>query len=484
MTSGWRYRIGSVAGVAILVAAAVALANHPTIESVFRFVPVIGHLPLNRAGGMEFVIEAGIAVSVVAVVLFPLYKPQPRRILDVGMIAGRRTFVALLALATVGYFDYTYRLPRATLLIAGTMLLIAIPAWFIVIRGRPKSIEESRTVIVGDDPREINRVLDVIDAPVFGYVSLPTPYTINGLDAGEQRGVTDGSGLIAEVPQDARELDCLGGLSRLEEVLVEYDVDTAVFAFSETDREEFFGALATCHEYGVEAKIHREKADTVLIDDDPGAALVDIAVEPWDWQDRALKRIFDIGFAGFGLLVASPLLVVIAVAVKLDSPGPVFYSQERTAEFGGTFDVYKFRSMIPDAESETGVTLSEEDKGGRDPRVTRVGRVLRKTHLDELPQLWSILVGDMSVVGPRPERPELDSDIEEGVDEWRRRWFVRPGLTGLAQINGVTGHEPAQKLRFDVEYIQRQSFWFDLKIVIRQIWKVLGDVADTLPGRE
>jgi lipopolysaccharide/colanic/teichoic acid biosynthesis glycosyltransferase len=316
---------------------------------------------------------------------------------------------------------------------------------------------------------------------VYGYVSPSTSYTVDEPATNAKAAATDGSGISARVP--AETLDCLGGLSRLDDILVEYDIDTAVFAFGETDREEFFGALATCHQFGVEAKIHREKADTVLVDDDPGAELVDIAVEPWDWQDRALKRAFDLAFAGGGLLLASPLLLVIAIAIKVDSPGPILYNQERTAEFGGTFEVYKFRSMVPNAEAETGVKLSEEDKGGRDPRVTRVGRVLRQTHFDEIPQLWSILVGDMSVVGPRPERPELDSDIEEGVDEWRRRWFVRPGLTGLAQINDVTGHEPAQKLRFDIEYIQQQSFWFDIKIVIRQIWKVLGDVVETIVDR-
>jgi lipopolysaccharide/colanic/teichoic acid biosynthesis glycosyltransferase len=138
--------------------------------------------------------------------------------------------------------------------------------------------------------------------------------------------------------------------------------------------------------------------------------------------------------------------------------------------------------MVTGAEAETGVKLSDEDRGDVDPRVTRVGRILRATHLDEIPQLWSILVGDMSVVGPRPERPELDDDIEMSVGEWRRRWFVRPGLTGLAQINGATGHQPAEKLRYDIEYIRQQSFWFDLKVVIRQLWLVGVDAVGVLSG--
>ena len=166
---------------------------------------------------------------------------------------------------------------------------------------------------------------------------------------------------------------------------------------------------------------------------------------------------------------------MIAIAIKVDSPGPIFYSQERTAEFGGTFEVYKFRSMVPESE--------EAEPGTSDDRVTRVGWFLRKTHLDELPQLWSILVGDMSVVGPRAVWTDEEYLLEEDVDAWRQRWLVRPGLTGLAQINGASSEDPRQKLRYDVEYIQKQSFWFDLRIVIRQVWQVLVDVLETIVRR-
>ena len=482
MASGWRYRIISVAGVLALIVAAVAVANHPLVQAGFRLLPIVGHLPLDLAGGREFVIEAGTTAVVVLLALSPLYKPRPHRILDISMFAVKRTLVALFALAAIGYFDYTYRLPRATLLIVGSLLVVAIPSWFVVIRSQPARGESGRAIIVGDDPSEIDRILAAIDIPVFGYVSPPSPYVVDESGASQLR-IADGAGSTTESLTYTTDLECLGGLSRLDDILVKHDVDVAVFAFDETDREEFFGVLATCHEHGVDAKIHRDKADSVLVDDDQIEEIVDIDVEPWDWQERAVKRVFDVVFASVGLLIGLPLLLVIAIAIKLDSPGPILYSQKRTAEFGETFWVYKFRSMVQNAEEQTGAKLSEEDQGGRDPRVTRVGQVLRKTHLDEIPQLWSILVGDMSVVGPRPERPELDEDIEEGISDWRRRWFVRPGLTGLAQVNDITGHEPEQKLRLDVEYIRCQSFWFDLKIVIRQLWKVAADVAETLVHR-
>jgi lipopolysaccharide/colanic/teichoic acid biosynthesis glycosyltransferase len=386
--------------------------------------------------------------------------------LDTALLVQQRVVVAGFALAAIGYFDYTFALPRLTLVLVTGLLLVAMPLWFVAIRRRPAGSPD-RVLIVGDDPDTMADVLAVTDLPVLGYVSPPIPASAAGP---RMASVTDGG-----VHEGLSHLDCLGGLSRLDDILVEYDIDTAVFAFGETDREEFFGALATCHEFGVEAKIHREKADTVLVDDDPGSELVDIAVEPWDWQDRAVKRVFDLAFAGGGLLLALPLLLVIAIAIKVDSPGPIFYSQERTAEFGGTFEVYKFRSMVPESE--------EAEPGTSDDRVTRVGWFLRKTHLDELPQLWSILVGDMSVVGPRAVWTDEEYLLEEDVDAWRQRWFVRPGLTGLAQINGASSEDPRQKLRYDVEYIQKQSFWFDLRIVIRQVWQVLVDVLETIVRR-
>ncbi|WP_342768488.1 sugar transferase [Haloplanus rubicundus] len=226
--------------------------------------------------------------------------------------------------------------------------------------------------------------------------------------------------------------------------------------------------------------VHDQHADAVLTTGVERDEFVAIDLEPWDLQERLTKRLFDICFAATAMLVLAPLLFVIAVAIKLDSPGPVLYSQERTAEFGDTFTVYKFRSMVPEAEADTGAVLSAEDSGDVDPRVTRVGRILRETHLDEIPQLWSILVGDMSVVGPRPERPELDEDIQQSVRTWQQRWFVRPGLTGLAQINDVASTEPAEKLRYDVAYIRNQSFWFDLRILLRQLWMVVNDALGFL----
>ncbi|WP_135535093.1 sugar transferase [Halostella pelagica] len=466
MTTGWRYRTLSVTGVAGLTALAVLVANHAIPQYLFTtYVPLFNRLDVTVLTGMSLRRALSMSVFFTIMALIPMYKPRPRRILDAVFLTQKRVLVCGLALATLGYFQWSHRLPRATLVMLTGILLLVLPAWFVAIR-RPIPGEIDRTIIVGDDLAQMRTVREAVDGDLLGYLCPTAALPI----AEPEQALADGG--VAGLEN----IDHLGGLSRVEDVLVEYDVDTVVLAFGEADRGEFFGALDACYEHGVAAKVHRDYTDSVLTPDTSVGPLVDVEVEPWDWQDYAFKRTFDICFAAFGLVVWAPVMLVIAVAIKLDSSGPVLYKQDRTAVLGETFPVYKFRSMVPDAEAKTGATISEEDAGDVDPRVTRVGRVLRKTHVDEVPQLWSVLKGDMSAVGPRPERPELDSDIQTGVVDWQKRWFVKPGLTGLAQVNDVTGAEPAEKIRYDLQYVKQQSFWFDLKIVIRQVWIVCMDL--------
>ncbi|SEU10897.1 sugar transferase [Natrinema hispanicum] len=492
MLTGWRYRTVSATGTVCLVVVAVLVANHPLSQSIFTtVVPLFDRLEPTVLDWTSLQWALTLSVLAVAGAVWPLYKPRPRRILDTVFLVQKRVLVGGLALATLGYFQWSHRLPRATLVMIIGVLAVVLPSWFLLIRGQPNG-SDGRTLIVGDDPAQIDRVAPAVDTPVIGYLC-PTITAVRDAvrstseagrevvaDGGIELRHDEGSELEDgdASPGAVRSLSRLGGLSRLEDVLVEYDIDTVVLAFRQADRAEFFGALDACYEHGVDAKVHREYADSVLVSEVDVGELVDVDLEPWDPLDHLFKRAFDVAFAMSALVVLTPLIVAISAAIKLEDGGSVLYRQERTAVFGESFPVYKFRSMIENAEDETGAKISEEDAGGVDPRVTRVGRVVRKTHLDEIPQLWSILVGDMSVVGPRPERPELDAEIQnEGVD-WEQRWFVKPGLTGLAQINDVTGHEPGKKLRYDLEYVRRQTFWFDVRIVIRQIWKVLSDVRE------
>lgn len=477
LNTGWQYRLVSSLGAVVLVVLSVVLANQPLAQRALTALPVLSLLEPTVLTNGELVFAVLMTLPVIVASLMALFKPRQRRILDTISLTIRRVLAACLALAAIGYFDYTYRLPRTTLLLTALFLCIFLPAWFVLIRRRPATTEQA--ILVGDAPETMNEILATSDLPVIGYVAPELQYDGRTSHSSKMR-FADG-GIHSRAQLDG--IECLGGLSRLDELLGEHDIDTAILAFERSDRAEFFGALATCYHHGITAKVHRKHADSVLTTETSVGDLIDTDLEPWDAQDRTIKRLFDVAFAAVALVILIPVILVISVAIKLDDGGPLFYGQKRTAEFGKTFYVYKFRSMIPDAEAKTGAKLSEEDDGGVDARVTRVGRILRKTHLDEIPQLWSILVGSMSVVGPRPERPELDDDIEKNLLEWRRRWFVKPGLTGLAQINEVTGYEPKRKLRFDMQYIQEQSFWFDLQIVVRQVWLVLTDVLRMVRSR-
>ena len=186
-----------------------------------------------------------------------------------------------------------------------------------------------------------------------------------------------------------------------------------------------------------------------------------------------IKRLFDCALAGAALAASAPLWLAIAAAIKLEDGGPIFFAQDRVGLNGVVFRALKFRSMVPDAEARTGPVQAAEN----DPRITRVGRLLRATAMDELPQLWNIVVGDMSFVGPRPLRPgEIDAggagrllplDEFPGYEERHR---VRPGLTGLTQVYAPRDISRTSKFRLDRLYLKRAGFWLDLKLILVSFW--------------
>ena len=182
-----------------------------------------------------------------------------------------------------------------------------------------------------------------------------------------------------------------------------------------------------------------------------------------------VKRVFDLTASAAALVVCSPLMLTIAALVKLESPGPAIFKQERLGLNGVPFTMYKFRSMRLDAEKD-GPRWAEVD----DDRCTRVGRVIRRFHMDELPQLWNIVKGEMSIVGPRPEREFFYNEIEEELPEYRCRLQVKPGLTGLSQVNGCYNQTFAERLAYDVEYMQKRSFGLDLLCILKTVVVVLN----------
>ena len=461
LRTGWRYRIGSVLGVLLLSGVSVGIANHPLLQAAFTsYVPLFWRLEPTVLQGSQLVIAAVLTAGFVAAALIPLYKPRPWRLLDIVAATQKRVIIAGLGLATLGYFEWSYRLPRATLTMTVGLLAVVIPLWFVQIRQPPQAGSE-RALIVGDDFKQLQQIATEADGAYCGYLCPST--LVMSREDGRRRVVSDGGVSI-------NYLERLGGLAQLEDTLVEYDIDTVILAFDRADRSAFFGTLDVCYQHGIAARVHRDYADSVLTAADPVETFVDVDIQPWDLQDRILKRGFDIAFGGGALLVLSPVIAAIVLAIKLEGEGPILFSQQRTYIFGETFAVHKFRTLKPDPDGEVGTSFDGD-------RETPLGNFLRATHLDEIPQLWSILVGDMSVVGPRPAQTQLEDEFQAEADQWCQRWFVKPGLTGLAQINDATSSEPREKIQYDLQYIRNQSFSFDLKIVFRQIWKVLEDVA-------
>ncbi|ELY42669.1 sugar transferase [Natronorubrum bangense] len=419
--------------------------------------------------------------AIMGAALTPLYPPRPRSVLTVLRQTGVQVGIGCLGLLSLGAVGVEAVPSPAAVVAIGAGLVIVLPVWFWMCRRRR---EPHRVVVVGDDPSLLESTIKSLPVTALGFLSpalvtedegvvLSGPAEVSEppvADEGERTVATDGG-----IVESLAGVDRLSGLSRLGHVLRERDVDTVALAFRQADREECFGVLRVCHEYGVDVLAHDSVEDKVLAGASVGDGLVEVDLEPWPWYSRLAKRVFDLAFATVGLLVLTPLIVVISVAIKLDSPGPVFYGQRRTAELGATFPVWKFRSMLPESE--------DARPGDADDRITRVGRVLRKTHMDEIPQLITILVGDMSVVGPRAAWTDEEKMLMAEVNGWPQRWAITPGLTGLAQIRGIDSTDGQGKLECDLEYIQRQSLLFDLRVVLTQIWFVIRDVGELVSGK-
>jgi lipopolysaccharide/colanic/teichoic acid biosynthesis glycosyltransferase len=185
-----------------------------------------------------------------------------------------------------------------------------------------------------------------------------------------------------------------------------------------------------------------------------------------------LKRFMDISLSVAGAVVCAPVLLIAAVLIKIDSPGPIIYRQRRVGKNGKVFMIYKLRSMRMDAEKGTGAVWAKK----KDPRVTTFGRLMRKTHIDEIPQLINVLRGDMSIVGPRPERPEMVRDFKSLICDYEKRLIVKPGITGLAQVRhkyDETIEDVKKKVKYDILYIKKKCFWTDLGIMAQTFGVVI-----------
>ena len=269
----------------------------------------------------------------------------------------------------------------------------------------------------------------------------------------------------------------LGDLNALRELVDHYAIDQVLIAFDRDDPHDAMKAFDDLSDTTAAVRVVLDLAGLSTmragLEDLDGLPTLRLVESPLIGWNLVTKRAIDVALSASLLVVLAPLFVLIAACVKLTRPaGPVLYRQRRMGINGRVYTLWKFRTMVPDAEARTGPRWTEP----QDARVTALGARLRHANLDELPQLWNVLRGEMSLVGPRPERPELIAEFRRRLPGYMRRHTVKAGLTGLAQVNGWRGNTSVERrLDCDIEYIRAWSLGLDLKILVLTLWRSFRD---------
>ncbi len=267
---------------------------------------------------------------------------------------------------------------------------------------------------------------------------------------------------------EVRNLPVLGTVDEFENIIDQNPVDEVIITRLDLPHPRVMEIFVFCEKSLITVRLVPDVfsilTSQVEVTNLDGVPLIGLRSLPLHsaWN-RFTKRVVDLAGAAFGLILTAPILLICAVVVKLTSRGPVFFKQDRLGENGKHFQLYKLRTMPVDAEKESGPVLPKRD----DPRATPVGRFLRRFSLDELPQLWNVLRGDMSLVGPRPERPIFVAQFKESIPRYMSRHQVKSGLTGWAQVNGLRGDTSIRmRVKYDMYYLEHWSIFWDLKIVL------------------
>ncbi len=273
-----------------------------------------------------------------------------------------------------------------------------------------------------------------------------------------------------------REVSILGSVSEIENLIDEVNAQEIIIALEKDDHDILIQLISKCDQKNVGIKIVPDlyeilsgQAKTSQI---YGMPLIDIMPQLMPEWEKKLKRLLDLSLSLIIILITFPFCLIVAIAIKLDSSGPVLFSQERCGQNGKVFNMVKFRSMVKDAEKMSGPVWSQKD----DPRITKVGKFIRRVRIDEIPQMINVLKGEMSFVGPRPERPFFVEKLSNEIPYYKRRLKVRPGITGWAQVKhkyDETLEDVKIKLKYDLFYIENMSLRMDFKIILRTIYVVL-----------
>jgi exopolysaccharide biosynthesis polyprenyl glycosylphosphotransferase len=380
-----------------------------------------------------------------------------------GLTFGTLLFVAVIALTFKGVVD----LPISRVMIAYASI-ISIPlitlgrwmlgAWRDLLRSR--GIAADRLIIVGTGETARLVAQKIRASAYLGYHML---------------GVVSEARSDAETSKRVFGQPVLGRIDELPELIDRYLPDEIIIALPPMSDAEILNVINVCQRDRLSLKVFPDVYDImaagVTIDDLGGLPLMSVRDSASRSWRAATKRITDVVVGGLILIALSPILLLVAVLVRLDSPGPVFFVQERMGLDGRLFPMLKYRSMRMDAESRgPGWTVKD------DPRITRLGKFIRKYSIDEFPQFINVLLGDMSLVGPRPEQPAFVEQFRKMIPRYMERHREKAGLTGWAQVNGMRGDTSIEeRTKYDLWYIENWSIWLDFKIMIRTAFKVFFD---------
>jgi Undecaprenyl-phosphate glucose phosphotransferase len=367
--------------------------------------------------------------------------------------------LALLLFVTLTYLFEAYKYSRLVTLYFGVLAGVALIAMRLLVRAVFKTLRmrgyNLRYVLIAGEGPAVERLIERIDGfPELGL-------RVRGIVTQEDSPTVGVSGKPV-----------LGHFGQIAAVIQRFKVGEVMLALPWSQQDEVSRLLDLLKDETTDVRlvpdVHAYVTLGCEVEDFDGVPVVRINDSPLIGWYAAAKRVTDIVVASVALLVLSPLLLLLALLIKLTSPGPVLYAQERMGLDGRTFQMLKFRSMKLDAEAATGAVWAREV----DDRRTLFGTILRRTSLDELPQLWNVLCGEMSLVGPRPERPVFVRKFREEIPHYMLRHKVKSGITGWAQINGWRGNTSLRRrIECDLYYIQNWSYALDLKILTLTLWK-------------
>jgi Undecaprenyl-phosphate glucose phosphotransferase len=390
-----------------------------------------------------------------------LYAGQRKNSFFVEFVGVAKSgFLATLILISLTFFyrDYTFSRVMVALFWGMSILLTGAARALVVyqLKSRYRKGQGLRSVLIlGAGPLGQIVFQKIHELPQLGF-------KVVGFAADEEPAAAPNGGEMPTI---------LGPIREVTDIIHRHNVEQVFIALPREDHEKLVASLSLLDQEMVDIRIVPDILQFVFVkaglESLDGIPIINLAETPLSGWYGPVKRAADIFISTTALVILSPLLLIIALIVKMTSRGPVFYRQERMSLDGSLFTMLKFRSMREDAENKTGAVWASKD----DPRRTRIGSLLRRTSLDELPQLINVLKGEMSFVGPRPERPVFVDQFRNKVPRYMMRHKVKCGLTGWAQVNGLRGNTSIEKrIEYDIFYIENWSLSFDLRIVWRTLW--------------